>query len=140
MVPSYLEKDRTLEPEHNKVGWYAEAGWPLPGVKSSYRSIVVGHVSGYRGKPDVFASLPTVRVGDIVEVQYPRATIRFRVTDSFEIPKTKTQSDDRVWTASGAQGRLLSVITCDPGSSTFRSGPHQGRLSGNWVVLATRIS
>ncbi len=139
MVPTYLKSDNSLEPRNERVGWYAEPGWPLPGVLSEYRSVIVGHVTN-RGEPDVFFNLPRVKSGDVIELHYPRQVLHFRVDQSFEVPKKDTQREDRVWESSGKAERVISVITCDPASETYTSGPYRNRLSGNWVVQATRIS
>jgi hypothetical protein len=132
--------DEEFVPPRGEANWWAAPGWPRPGVKSAYRSVIAGHVSAY-GEPDVFHGLLEAREGDTVRVLYDSDTVVTFVVDkaNIDVGKLSVVQDPRfdwVWESpKGTPSRVVSLFTCNP------DAPHvKGSSTRNIVVQATRIS
>ena len=88
-----------------KTGWY-KAG-ALPGNKGS--AVMTGHVNGPSGQPGVFARLPELKAGDLVEV-----TDMNGLRTAFAVQHTKryTQDAQPDEVFHSADGVHLNLITC----------------------------
>lgn len=132
--------DEEFVPPRGEANWWAAPGWPRPGVKSAYRSVIAGHVSAY-GEPDVFHGLLEAREGDTVRVLYDSDTVVTFVVDkaNIDVGKLSVVQDPRfdwVWDSpKGTPSRVVSLFTCNP------DAPHvKGSSTRNIVVQATRVS
>lgn len=132
--------DEEFVPPRGEANWWAAPGWPRPGVKSAYRSVIAGHVSAY-GEPDVFHGLLEAREGDTVRVLYDSDTVVTFVVDkaNVDVGKLSVVQDPRfdwVWDSpKGTPSRVVSLFTCNP------DAPHvKGSSTRNIVVQATRVS
>lgn len=132
--------DEEFVPPRGEANWWAAPGWPRPGVKSAYRSVIAGHVSAY-GEPDVFHGLLEAREGDTVRVLYDSDTVVTFVVDkaNIDVGKLSVVQDPRfdwVWESpKGTPSRVVSLFTCNP------DAPHvKGSSTRNIVVQATRVS
>lgn len=130
--------DGRLVPPAGVAGWFADPGWPKPGVLSRYNSIVAGHVSG-GGKPDVFYLLSKARKGDKAVIDYEsgdRVTIMI-TSNPVNVGKDVVTSDskyDWVWESEeGVERRIVSFFTCNAESEkVFSDGAWHS--VDNWVV------
>lgn len=130
--------DGRLVPSAGVAGWFADPGWPKPGVLSRYNSIVAGHVSG-GGKPDVFYLLSKARKGDKVVIDYDSEDrVIIKVTNNpVNVGKDVVTSDskyDWVWESKeGMERRIVSFFTCNAESEkVFSDGAWHS--VDNWVV------
>lgn len=146
IVPNKLRANHDLVPPVGSAGWYAEAGWPRPGVVSDRRSVVVGHATCGLGCRDVFFNLRDVKVGDIVRIKYDSGeTLSFRVfadwqsvsKNQFVKPVRDDGSRTDVYPAwfseDGAPERVVTLATCDTDS-----GYSGGHSNNNGYTQALR--
>lgn len=103
-----LNPDKTLQtPPLTRVsdaGWYT--GSSVPGDPGP--AVVVAHVDG-RGKLGLFAKLPAVRVGDLVEIDRSDGqTATFRVTSNVSFPKAEFPTSTIYGDTPGPELRLLT--------------------------------
>lgn len=120
----------------HRASWLDEGGRPAPGVKNAtLRSVITAHVN-WSGKPDVFANLRDVKVGDRIVVTFDSGDLAiFAVTSPPRgFIKKQMVKEDSYWDVSRAS-RELTVITCDQ-SSVRRP---DGHLSDNLALKATRV-
>lgn len=144
LVPTRLNSDGELVPPDNQAGWYAEDGWPKPGVLSELRSVIVGHVTCGHNCQEEFFKLPQAEAGDIVRVYYsnPNEVLVFRVLslpkheqkDLFTKPDTIPRVRDAWLSPEGNPQRVVTVVTCDT-----QSGYTNGHSNGNTYIQAVRI-
>ncbi|MEO5610673.1 MAG: class F sortase [Ornithinibacter sp.] len=127
-----LSSDGTINPRPGTVMWFTGYNRVRPGAVGT--SVIAAHVS-VGGKPDEFADLSGVAVGDVVEVlEDGSATERYRVTGARAINKTDVTTDQTVW-GPNTSTRRLAIITCDDAFG-FRGDGHR---KANFVVIAERV-
>ena len=126
VIPLGLNPDRTLEvPEDfDETGWFT--GGPEPGERGA--AVIVGHVDSKDG-PAVFYRLRALRPGDVIEVTLvDRSQVRYRVTSSLVVRKSRFPSD---LVYARTRRATLRLITCD--------GPFNrstGHYRDNYIVFA----
>ena len=121
----------TIDPDPGTVMWFQGYERVRPGRVGT--AVIAAHVAT-GSRPDVFADLADVDVGDAVQVVENGATVSYRVTRAQAIDKQKVTTDQSVWGANGSRSRL-AIITCDDAFG-FRSDGHR---KANFVVIAERI-
>ncbi|MEI7926520.1 MAG: class F sortase, partial [Chloroflexota bacterium] len=86
-----------------------EAGEYVTGVQVGKRgnAVIGGHVSR-RGTPGVFAKLPNVAAGDVVEVYRGEKVFRYSITE------IRIVAPDATSVMSQTQDATLTLITCFP--------------------------
>ncbi len=129
MIPLGVTPDRELEvpQEWMDIGWW-ETG-PTPGEAGG--AVIAGHVNG-DGKPAVFAELPTLVVGDEVDVVRSDGSVAtFDVRGKEQFPKDDFPNE-RVYTFAGPS--FLHLVTC---GGTFDT--RSGHYDDNIVVFAELV-
>jgi LPXTG-site transpeptidase (sortase) family protein len=86
------------------------------------------------GKADVFADLPTVRVGDAVVVRSGSVNRTYVVKRTAVVKKVSLTRDPDVWGQNSSKRRIV-LITCDD-ELGFRSDGHR---VANYVVVAEAV-
>lgn len=126
MIPLGVTGDRKLEvpEEWMDIGWWQTG--PAPGEAGG--AVIAGHVNG-DGKPAVFARLPTLEVGDEVDVVREDGSIATFVVRSKEQFAKDDFPDDRMYTFEGPS--FLHLVTC---GGTFDT--RTGHYDDNVVVFA----
>ena len=111
---------------------FGHAGERLaPGDKGT--AVIAAHVS-VEGKPDAFARLSEVGVGDSVDVADADGTVsHFVVKSTTAIPKSRVTTDQAVWGPNSRSPRL-AILTCDDAFG-FRGDGHR---VANLVLIAER--
>ncbi len=102
-----LDNAMAVPVKKEDVGWYDRG--PRPGDQGS--AVLAGHVNWDGGQDAVFASLHTIKIGDIVQVRNSVG-----VTDTFVVVRIKDypMNNDTVEVFSSSDGsRRLNLITCD---------------------------
>lgn len=121
-------------PKSGWAEWYQPDGYPRPGVLATRPAVIGGHVA-YSGKPDVFANLEQVEVGDIVQVTYQSGVeYKFQVGKIAVADKEAMRTEQSIW-GEGPESRTVVLMTCDDGSGF---GP-DGHRRDNRAVWATMI-
>ncbi|MFC5043866.1 class F sortase [Ornithinimicrobium kibberense] len=129
IVPQGLAADGTINPGRNEVIWFTGSNRVSPGQVGT--SVVAGHVT-WEGAPDAFAQLPSVGVGDTVEVGYSDGSARsFTVTSTAAVDKDALARSLTVWGPHPDRPRL-AIITCDP----VLGYQADGHTEANFVVIA----
>lgn len=112
--------------------WFSGHGRVAPGAVGT--SVIAGHVA-VGGRPDVFADLSDVRVGDRVELTgTDGATRTFRVVRAGVVDKNELTVDQTVW-GGNSSVRRLAIVTCDDAFG-FRGDGHR---VANYVVIAEAV-
>jgi hypothetical protein len=107
-----------MVPSHPEVaGWYAEG--PRPGQPGP--AVILGHVDSKKG-PAVFFHVAALRRGAAVDVvRADGITVRFRVTSTSRVPKTRFPTD---LVYSPTLEASLRLVTCggliDPATGHYR--------------------
>jgi LPXTG-site transpeptidase (sortase) family protein len=125
-----VSADGTIDPEPGTVMWFEGFERVRPGDIGT--AVIAGHVSTGE-RPDVFADLADVDVGDTVQISDGGASTGYRVVRASAINKEEVTSDPAVW-GSNASGSRLAIITCDDAFG-FRRDGHR---VANYVVIAER--
>jgi LPXTG-site transpeptidase (sortase) family protein len=125
-----LSADGTINPLPGKVMWFTGYDRVRPGRTGT--AVIAAHVA-VGGRPDVFAALADVDVGDRVEVTEAGRTIRYTVRSARAVDKRALTTDQAVWGANDSASRL-AIITCDDAFG-FRSDGHR---VANLVLIAER--
>jgi len=125
-----LSADGTINPLPGKVMWFTGYDRVRPGRTGT--AVIAAHVA-VGGRPDVFAALTDVDVGDRVEVTEGGRTIRYTVRSARAVDKRALTTDQAVWGANDSASRL-AIITCDDAFG-FRSDGHR---VANLVLIAER--
>ena len=121
-----------INPPAGTVMWYTGHDRVAPGEIGT--AVIAGHVVAH-GRPDRFADLAKVKVGDVVELTdadsnpQPYSVVRAEVVD-----KDALTTDGWVWGDNTSVERL-AIVTCDDAYG-FRGDGHR---VANFVVIAERI-
>lgn len=126
-----LNADGTVEvpaaERAHEVGWYRNG--PTPGERGP--AVLIGHYDTARG-PAVFAGLPRLRPGDLLQVRREDgATVDFRVRRLIQAAKDRFPTDVVYGDTTAPELRL---ITCGG-----RLGP-DGHWTDNIIVLADLVT
>ena len=126
-----LSRDGIIDPDPGSVMWFDGADRVTPGDKGT--AVIAAHVS-VEGKPDVFANLSEVGVGDTVDVTNTDGTVsHFVVKTATAMPKSRVTTDQAVW-GPNARTLRLAILTCDDAFG-FRGDGHR---VANLVLIAER--
>lgn len=131
MAGQGLSRRGTIDPDPGTVMWFQGFERVRPGRVGT--AVIAAHVEA-SSRPDVFANLTDVDVGDTVQVAENGKIVTYRVTRASAIDKTKVTTDQAVWGANGSVSRL-AIITCDDAFG-FRGDGHR---VANFVVIADRV-
>ena len=104
-----LSSNGTIDPDPGTVMWFKGYERVRPGKVGT--AVIAAHVATGK-RPDVFADLADVKVGDTVEVFEGGKTVKYRVTRAGAIDKKKVTTDQTVWGENTSRTRL-AIITCD---------------------------
>jgi LPXTG-site transpeptidase (sortase) family protein len=126
-----LSPKGTIDPAPGTVMWFQGFERVRPGSVGT--AVIAAHVAT-GSRPDVFADLADVDVGDTVQVVEKGKTVTYRVTRASAIDKTKVTTDQAVWGTNSSRSRL-AIITCDDAFG-FRGDGHR---KANFVVIAERV-
>lgn len=129
MIPLAVTPDRELEvpSEWMDIGYWQTG--PAPGEAGG--AVIAGHVNG-GGKPAVFAQLPTLEVGDEVDVVRDDGSVAtFTVRGKEQFPKDDFPNE-RMYTFQGPS--YLHLVTC---GGTFDT--RSGHYDDNIVVFAELV-
>lgn len=122
-------RDGKINPPAGSVMWFTGYDRVEPGVVGT--SVIAGHVVA-GGRPDAFANLARVSVGDRVEIAAADgSTSVFRVVRAGVVDKDALTTDQEVWGANSSV-RRLAIVTCDDAYG-FRDDGHR---VANYVVIA----
>lgn len=126
-----LSRDGRIDPDPGSVMWFDGSDRVAPGDKGT--AVIAAHVS-VEGKPDAFARLSEVGVGDSVDVADADGTVsHFVVKSATAIPKSRVTTDQAVWGPNSRSPRL-AILTCDDAFG-FRGDGHR---VANLVLIAER--
>lgn len=106
------------------AGWFTRS--PTPGEQGP--SVILGHRNAYEGGPGIFAELPSMEVGDSVEVTRDDGS-----TAQFTVYRTEQFSQENFPTLEvygNTEGPELRLITCDG------LNEETGALEDNFIVYA----
>lgn len=132
----YIDANGVWQSAPQRASWLAENGRPAPGFQSStMRAVITAHVRS-SGRPDVFANLKNMQVGDLVTVSYDSGDkVVFKVTSPPKgFLKSQMVKEDSYWDVT-VPSRELTLITCDQ-TSVVRP---DGHLTDNLALKATRV-
>jgi sortase (surface protein transpeptidase) len=122
-------RDGKINPPAGTVMWFTGLDRVAPGGVGT--SVIAGHVVA-GGRPDVFADLAEVGVGDEVQIVGTDGDVeRFRVVRAGVVDKDELTVDQSVW-GGNTSVRRLAIITCDDAYG-FRGDGHR---VANYVVIA----
>ena len=125
-------RDGKINPAAGTVMWYTGHDRVRPGEVGT--AVIAGHVVN-RGRPDAFARLADVAVGDTVQLAGATGPDTYRVVRAELVDKNALTTDQQVWGAN-ASVRRLAIVTCDDAYG-FRSDGHR---VANYVVIAEAAS
>ncbi|GAA4401812.1 hypothetical protein GCM10023168_11780 [Fodinibacter luteus] len=131
MAGGGLSSNGTIDPDPGTVMWFRGYDRVRPGRVGT--AVIAAHVAT-GSRPDVFADLADVGVGDTVKVVEDGKSITYRVTRAAAIDKVKVTTDQTVWGPNSSRSRL-AIITCDDAFG-FRGDGHR---KANFVVIAERV-
>jgi sortase (surface protein transpeptidase) len=118
-----------INPPAGTVMWFTGLDRVAPGAMGT--SVIAGHVVA-GGRPDVFADLAEVGVGEEVQIVGTDGDVeRFRVVRAGVVDKDELTVDQSVW-GGNTSVRRLAIITCDDAYG-FRGDGHR---VANYVVIA----
>jgi sortase (surface protein transpeptidase) len=129
MIPLGKNADGTMQTPSNTVdtGWFQ----PGPGPGEQGAAVVVGHVDSYRG-PGVFFHLRALRRGDAIDITLKnRQKLRFVVTGSKDVSKSRFPAS-LVFARTAVP--TLRLVTC--GGAFDRS---TGHYLNNYIVFARLV-
>ena len=126
-----LSSNGTIDPAPGTVMWFKGYERVRPGKVGT--AVIAAHVATGK-RPDVFADLADVKVGDTVEVFEGGKTVKYRVTRAGAIDKKKVTTDQTVWGENTSRTRL-AIITCDDAYG-LRGDGHR---VANFVVIADKV-
>ena len=122
-------RDGKINPPAGTVMWFTGYERVAPGDVGT--SVIAGHVVA-GGRPDAFADLSDVSVGDRVELaEEDGSTSTFTVVRAGVVDKDDLTTDQDVWGANTSV-RRLAIVTCDDAYG-FRDDGHR---VANYVVIA----
>lgn len=129
VVPQGLSEEGTIDPAAGEVIWFTGYDRVAPGQVGT--AVVAGHVS-YGDRPDAFADLADVAVGDRVEVGYTGGEVLdLEVVSTDLVDKAELRHSRDVWGAND-DVRRVAVITCDDAFG-LRDDGHR---AANFVAVA----
>lgn len=128
LVGGGVSPSGTINPPAGQAMWVQGYDRVRPGSVGT--AVVAGHIE-HSGKPDIFAHLPSVRVGDELHLVAGSVTLDFVVQRADVVDKRELTSDDDVW-GENTSSRRLVLITCDDELGFGKDGH---RLA-NYVVVA----
>lgn len=126
-----LAANGTIDPAPGTVMWFKGYDRARPGRVGT--AVIAAHVAT-GNRPDVFADLADVDVGDTVEVFEDGRSVTYRVTRAGAIDKKKVTTDQTVWGANDSRTRL-AIITCDDAYGLR----NDGHRVANFVVIADKV-
>ena len=126
-----LSSNGTIDPDPGTVMWFKGYERVRPGKVGT--AVIAAHVATGK-RPDVFADLADVDVGDTIEVVEDGKSVKYRVTRAGAIDKKKVTTDQTVWGANTSRTRL-AIITCDDAFG-LRGDGHR---VANFVVIADKV-
>ncbi|WP_010525691.1 class F sortase [Nesterenkonia sp. F] len=106
------------------AGWFTRS--PTPGERGP--SVILGHRNAYEGGPGIFAELPSMEVGDSVEITRDDGS-----TARFTVYRTEQFSQENFPTLEvygNTAGPELRLITCDG------LNEETGALEDNFIAYA----
>lgn len=129
IVPQGLAADGTINPGRDEIIWFTGNDRVAPGEVGT--AVIAAHVT-WEGRPDAFVDLPSVSLGDEVEVGYDDGTVRtFTVTEAVPVGKEQLARSLTVWGEHPDRPRL-AIITCDETQGVLPDG----HTAANFVVIA----
>lgn len=130
LTPDGLSDNGTISPPAGQAIWFTGYGRVMPGLVGT--SVIAGHIEA-DGRPDVFASLPSVKDGARVRVGFADGKVlSLTVVRTEVVDKNRLQTDPDVW-GENHTSRRVALITCDDAYG-FRSDGHR---VANFVAIAT---
>ena len=129
LTPGGVDDAGAINPDRGDVIWFTGGDRAVPGAEGI--AVVAGHVE-YYGKPDVFATLATVEVGDRVRIgQVDGDVIDLTIRRTVTMDKDELRRSDLVW-GDATDERLVALVTCDDALGTRADG----HRAANFVALA----
>lgn len=128
LIPEGLDDSGKINPEPGTAIWFTGYDRVFPGEVGT--AVVAGHVVA-DDKPDVFADLGDIAVGDTFEITAGEAVTKFVVTRAVVQTKDETAADVEVWGANDSTRRVV-LVTCSD-TLGFRDDGHR---VANYVVVA----
>jgi len=127
--PEGLADDGTINPDQGQVMWFTGSDRAVPGDLGI--AVVAGHVE-YYGKPDAFAQLSTLKIGDRVQIgQEDGDVLNLTVRSATTMDKEELRRSDLVW-GDARDKRLVALVTCDDAFG-LRDDGHR---AANYVAIA----
>lgn len=127
--PEGLAKDGTINPDKGQIIWFTGSQRVAPGELGI--AVVAGHVE-YHSKPDAFARLSTLKIGDRVQIgQEDGDVLNLTVRSATTMGKEELRRSDLVW-GDARDKRLVALVTCDDALG-LRDDGHR---AANYVAIA----
>ncbi|MFV0451813.1 MAG: class F sortase [Propioniciclava sp.] len=104
-----LSQRGTIDPDPGTVMWFTGYNRVLPGDTGT--AVVAGHVVS-DGRPDVFADLAELKVGDDVTVTGADETLTYEIIRVDTLSKEALAADVEVWGDNTTVSRI-ALVTCD---------------------------